>query len=384
MNITHLIHSLDPAGGGPPVVAACHAGALALGGESVTLVSCGDADRRQQVDDFVQTIPGLDRVRLLPFKGSAGGVKQSLRRVFETSDVIHMHGVWEPVLPTAAAVARSMNKPYIVTPHGMFKPWAIHHKRLKKKLALLLGYRRMVKRAAALHYLNTDEHTLSQREVSTDTGVVIPNGIFLEEVDSGLEKLAFRPTVAGLGDRPYVLFLSRLHHVKGIDYLTQAFERVAAVNQDACLVLVGPDGGREAAVRAWVRDQRLEDRVFLTGPIYGPMKHAAIREASCFCLPSRQEGFSIAILEALASRCPVVISDACHFPEVAQADAGYVVPADPARIADAILKLVSDPASARQTGERGRALIEARYTWASIADQLKALYRDCIASAQKS
>lgn len=75
----------------------------------------------------------------------------------------------------------------------------------------------------------------------------------------------------------------------------------------------------------------------LVGPIYGRDKYAALVDATCFCLSSRQEGFSMAILEAMACGIPVVISENCHFPEVAQARAGLVVPLNADAVAEALL-----------------------------------------------
>ena len=91
----------------------------------------------------------------------------------------------------------------------------------------------------------------------------------------------------------------------------------------------------------------LNEHVHLIGALYGEGKYATLRSASCFCLPSRQEGFSIAILEAMACRLPVVISEACHFPEVAQCGAGRVVRLEPAEIATALREVLQDRDAAR-------------------------------------
>jgi glycosyltransferase involved in cell wall biosynthesis len=98
-------------------------------------------------------------------------------------------------------------------------------------------------------------------------------------------------------------------------------------------------------------------------------------DSCCFCLPSRQEGFSLAITEALGCRCPVVISEGCHFPEVAEAGAGWVTPLGAAPTAKALEEaLAMSPEQASSMGEKGRNLVLSRFTWPKIAEATLAAY----------
>ena len=112
-----------------------------------------------------------------------------------------------------------------------------------------------------------------------------------------------------------------------------------------------------------------------TGLLTGNDKLAALACADVFVLPSHSDVLGIAVLEALAARLPVVISEGCEFPEVAEHGAGFVVEADEKPVAEAISALLSDPELRSRMGDRGRKLVTEHYTWQATASNIAALYR---------
>jgi glycosyltransferase involved in cell wall biosynthesis len=174
---------------------------------------------------------------------------------------------------------------------------------------------------------------------------------------------------------PYLLFLGRLHPGKGCDLLGEAFGRIATRYPDLHLVALGPDHGAAATLTAAAARHHYSARLHLPGPRFGPAKHTALHHARAFCLPSRHEGHSIATLEALAHARPVVISHACHFPEVTTARCGLITPLDPVAIAQALTTLFDDPPAAEAMGARGRQWVLAHHTWDHIAARTIHLYR---------
>ena len=114
----------------------------------------------------------------------------------------------------------------------------------------------------------------------------------------------------------------------------------------------------------------LSSRVHLPGMLTGPAKFAALRNAACFCLPSRQEGFSNAVVEALAARTPVGISTECHFPEVQEVGAGRVFPLTVDAIEETLHQLLTvSPSQREQMGYAARRFVEKSHTWKQIADK---------------
>ncbi len=370
MKILHVVPSLDPAGGGPPRIAAALAGATARLGHAVTLATYGG-----------RSIPVPDGVTVERLAAPPGRVdrllgrsaRQAMDGLVRGFDVVHTHDVWTPLSRAAMAAAAAAGVPFVVLPNGMLDPWSLRQKAWKKRPVLALGLRRLLNRAAFVHVGNADEERGVRLAGVTAPTVVVPNGVDPGEFEAPPTGDAFRADHPAVAGRPYVLFLSRLHFKKGLDYLAAAFAVVAPKHPDVQLVVAGPDDGAAEPFRAAVAAAGLTDRVHLTGPIFGVGRYSAMAGAAAFCLPSRQEGFSIAILEAMACGTPVVISDACHFPEVVTAGAGEVVPLDAAAVAAALDRVLSDSNRAAM-GRAGRAMVFERYTWPIVAGQLVAAY----------
>jgi glycosyltransferase involved in cell wall biosynthesis len=384
MHILHIIGSLDPASGGPAAAALRLAAAQAELGHEVGIVAPREPDAERRLEGAIARVPGRGRIRRISPPGAERffRLEPLLRRsawnaIAAEADILHLHGVWEPMLLAAAAAARRAGKPYVLEPHGMLDRWSLGEKASKKRIALALGFRRMIRRAAYIHALNDDEVRLMGVVGASPSPprLVIPNGVFMEEIEPLPSEGTFRRMHPALSGRRYVLFLSRLHSKKGLDHLLGAFRRIAPLHPEVDLVVAGPDGGEEERFRRDVATAGLVPRVHLVGALWGADKIAAFVDAACFCLPSRQEGFSMAITEALACGTPVVISRECRFPEVATEGAGEVLPLDPDAFADALDGLLSSPVRAARMGRAGRALVKAAYTWPVIARRTVAAYR---------
>ena len=226
--------------------------------------------------------------------------------------------------------------------------------------------------AAFLHVGNIDEQKAIEGLGLTAPREMIPNGVFLEEFATMPPKGVFYAKHPELQGQPFILFLSRIHFKKGLDYLADAFAAVARQRPDVRLVVAGGDGGYQATFEKMIAGHGLTDRTHLVGPLYGEQKLAAFNDAACFCLPSRQEGFSIAITESLACGTPAVVSRDCHYPEVEQVGAGAVTALDAASTATGLLKVLAG--NRADMGSRGRELVRARFNWPAVAQATFAVY----------
>lgn len=351
LHLLHVLQTLDPASGG--VAAACSR----FASEQVKF--------GREVRVFARH-PGP-----ATFNGPPAA-ESRLAAAVAAADCLHLHGVWDPVVFRAARLARRAGKPYVLTPHGMLDPWCLRQSRLKKVVALRLGYRAMLDRAAVLHALTSDEAGSFRALGLTARVEIVPNGVSLADADPPADVAPF--DVPGLGGRPYVLFLGRLHFKKGLDFLGDAFAILARRLPEVHLVVAGPDEGARSDFTRRVAIGGLTARVHVVGPLIGAAKWAALRGAACFCLPSRQEGFSVAVLEAMACGTPVVISPECHFPEVGSHGAGIVVPLDAGALADALAGILVNPPTRMAMGTSARNLVRDRYAWDRVVEQMNVVY----------
>jgi glycosyltransferase involved in cell wall biosynthesis len=289
------------------------------------------------------------------------------------ADVVHIHAVWEDAQYQAARAACRAGVPVVWTPHGLFEPWSLRKSRWRKKLYFAIRLRSLLPNAAALHFTSQRECELVAPLRLGPPAIIEPNGIDLTEFDALPPPGTFRALYPALADKPIVLFLGRLHYKKGLQLLIPAFARLK--QRDAMLVIAGPDSdGYQAVVEKLIEGHGLQNRAIFTGMLEGTKKIAAMADAALFVLPSYQENFGIAVVEAMAAGTPPIISDGVDIHgEIADARAGAVIsvhcPAQQSieQLAAAIALWLADPDLRRQTGQRARAHVFQRFGWGRIA-----------------
>lgn len=375
----HVVHSLHPSGGGVPMVAVQVAAAQAEAKALVHLHCLRPAAEPPSADDdlavVLEGLPGLELVQLHRHS-SIRLMRQSLRSLAEVPSVFHLHGVWDLPLLVAARAADRGRRPYVVTPHGMLDPWSLGQSRWKKRAALLFAHRRLLNRAAFIQALNEDEKRLMAPLRLWSRVEVVPNGVHLPDMTPERARAVLAQIDSQLESGMFFLFLARLHYKKGLDILMDAYERLPESPPPWPLVIAGPDDGMGAEIRRRAEAGGFPGRVILPGPQYGETKAALLQTAGAVVLPSRQEGFSLTILEAMAAGVPVIISDQCHFSEVALNQAGRVVPVDVSAFRESMLNtLCIGPEARRSQGSNGRRLVETGFTWGNVAKELLGLYR---------
>ncbi len=357
----HCCNGLDPKrdGGMVPSILGM-TGALARRGEPITIVTPTPSRL-----DGMAVPPGI---RLF---GPEVDFLDSIR----SADVVHFHGLWQAQTRRGAREARLANVPYLVAAHGMAEPWALRHKALKKKIYTALVEGKNLRRASCLHALSRPEigHL---RAIAPRTPVaLVPNGVDLAPFDGLPPRSALEAEFPELRGKFVLLFFGRVHVKKGLDLLAKALASVEADHPDLHVLLAGNDDGALAPFLAEAEALGVRDRITVVGHVSGERARQVWAAADAFVLPSYSEGFSMAILEALACRLPTLVTTACHFPDLKTADGGIVVEPTEEGVTLGLRELIERSDEQRASLARnGRRLVESRYTWDQQADRLSAVY----------
>ncbi|MDX2214504.1 MAG: hormogonium polysaccharide biosynthesis glycosyltransferase HpsP [Oculatellaceae cyanobacterium bins.114] len=394
LRILQIVPSISLVYGGPSQMVLGFSGALARQGAEVTILttdSNGDAgqapldvplDRPVSQDGYQ-----IRYFRCSPFRRYkfSLGLLQWLASHAREFDLAHIHALFSPVSSVAATVARSQKLPYLLRPLGTLDPADLQKKRRLKQIYAALLERPNLAGAAAIHFTSDQEAKVSERFGVTTRDLVLPLGVSLPQVHSF--DGASTDVLAELGipgDRPRVLFMSRIDPKKGLDLLIPALEQLLKEGLQFHLILAGAnpqDPTYETKIHTQIKTSPLGQHATITGFVTGDAKTALLQNADLFVLPSYYENFGIAVAEAMAVGIPVVISDQVHiWQEVQAADAGWVstctVESLTAQLRDAL-----DNANERQRrGALAQTHALKHYSWDAIAQQTLRAYQQILAS----
>jgi glycosyltransferase involved in cell wall biosynthesis len=306
-------------------------------------------------------------------------MRKRLEDLVPNVDVVHTHLPFIYPSYAAAHSAFRHNKPLFFHQQGVFDPQRLRFRALKKSIYLAAVEKPIMRRATTLIALTKAEIDSYRRLGITTRCRVVPNGVDVRAhrmKSTGLERRFGIPESG-----PVILFLGRIHPIKGPGRLIDAFIRIHRDIPDATLVIAGPDEWNlEAGYRDSIRNAGLQERVKFPGMISGEDKLDLLARADLFSLPSDGEGFSYAVLEALASGTAVCLSPGCHFDEVEDAGCGRVVPNDVNLIAQVMLEMLADRQQLAAMGRAARALVEKKYDWELVTNQMIDVYEEGLAS----
>lgn len=367
MRVLSVVTLVTPTGayGGPVRVAANQARALRERGHDVTVMAGSTG--------FGRTPPGdLDGVpvqlfgahRLVPRTGFAGlAAPAMLRRLAQTVrryDVVHVHLARDLVTLPAALLALAAGVPVVLQCHGMIDDSTARLARLADPL--LTG--RALSGAARILYL-----TPAERDALAG---LLGNEATLQHLPNGV------PAVDLVADpaTPEVLYLARLAARKRPALFVHVADQLQHEFPDHRWRLVGPDEGEGPAVRAAIA--RTTADVVWEGPLAPAATSARMSRAGVLVLPSVDEPYPMAVLEAMSVGLPVIVTDSCGLaPLVAAAGAGLVTDEQPASLAAAVRQLLADPDRAAAMGATARQTARTDLGMESVAAQLEEVYRSC-------
>jgi glycosyltransferase involved in cell wall biosynthesis len=315
MRILHLIRSVDPSHGGPIEGVKNLGAANARAGHVVEVATLDSCDA-----SFVAKFP-MPLHCFGPSFGKYGFTPRLvpwLRQHRNDFDAVVVNGLWQFNAYGAYLALHGTNTPYYIYPHGMLDPWfqrAYPLKHLKKAIYWRLIQHRIITAARALFFTCEEERILARkgfypyrcREMVVNYGTSIP------KLTSGQRDLFFEQ-FPETRDKRCLLFVGRIHEKKGCDLLIRAFQsalrEARQETADWHLIIAGPDqSGLAKNLKTLASELGVAGRITWTGMLSGDLKWGAFQAAEAFVLPSHQENFGIAVVEALGCGLPVLISN---------------------------------------------------------------------------
>jgi len=393
VRILHIIASLSPSTGGPVEACLGICRELAKCGHEVSIYTTdyGQSGTGRATDiECPLDVPVYENgVEIRFFAGRGRGrytlslkLLRALYAKIPAVNIVHIHSIYLFHSTVGAYLCRHFGVPYVVKPHGTLAPYLRQRHRMRKWLHEMMVERWSFRSAAAIQFTAAEEMALATNsrfgkwlfEGTVGNGVVIPEAFEPGAPGADIDGLLRR--FPELGGKRIILFLGRINLIKGLDILASAFAQLCRKRDDIHLLIAGPDNeGYGLQVKEWLRAGNVLDRVTFAGMLRGAYKNAAFEIAEMFVLPSYSENFGIAVVEAMASGLPVIVSDRVNiWREIVDATAGLVIKCDADELATAMSTLLFDSELCRSMGYQGRRLVERSFTWQVVGGQMIELY----------
>jgi glycosyltransferase involved in cell wall biosynthesis len=383
LKILYVIPSLSVLTGGPAKVAYEYCRELVRKGCLATIYTTNHG--QEIINNKNDNIVNRDGVNIYYFNLNhpknyffSFSLTKALYENIQNFDIVHIHSIWlYPTLITSL-FCRKFGVPYLIKCAGALSSNTYKKRSLKKQIYLSILEKKSLKNAAAIHYVSSDEKTDSAISSINNNSLVIPNGIHFDDLLPTSNEDSFFKEYPATKNKKIILFLARIHPIKGLDRLIRAFSTVVRQYSNAHLLVVGPDDGYQKSIESNLDTLGIRNNVTFTGLITGRDKIKILYKSDIFCLPSYHEAQSISILEAMGCGLPVIISPECKFNEIQEAGAGIVFDNSDENLSKSLLLLLNDYDLRKKMGRNAKKLVEKKYTWDKVAEQMINEYQKII------
>ena len=288
--------------------------------------------------------------------------------------VVHDHGIWLASNHAVAVASEELGLTRVVSPRGMLSKWSLGRRHLMKQVMLRLYQHRDLKSASGFQATSHAEADDIRAMGLKQPIAIIPNGV------------AFPQTIpARTSTANQMLCLSRLHPVKGLANLLNAFHQ-SGLAKSWTLSLVGPDeNGHRGELESLAKELRLSNSVVFMGPCNDSEKWTLFANSDLFVLPSFTENFGISIAEAMAAGIPVITTKGTPWQILEKKSLGWW--AEPS--VDALKRSMIDatnlsPADRVEMGHRASEYARESFSWGNVGEKMVEFYRWLLGGAHES
>lgn len=286
-------------------------------------------------------------------------------------DLVHVNTCWLPLCGMMALWVKKVGYKVILSPHGMLEPYIMRRHYITKKIPAILMYqKRALRNSDVIHVTAESEKTTILNLGWNQNIYVIPNCVRVKSIK--VKKDWHR--------KKKILFLSRIHVKKGINFLIEAVAQLKDRLQGYTVTIAGP-GEQDyiTELTNYAKEKHVADIIEFIGPVFGHAKWPLFIQADIFVLPTHSENFGIVIPEALASGTPVITTHGTPWEELPRERCGWWVPIGTEGLTTALeeyLRLSDE--ELMEMGQNGRRLVIDKYSDNAIACQFIDMYKKII------
>lgn len=291
----------------------------------------------------------------------------SLSRKACLVDVVHNHSLWSMVNVAAGLVVPGKRAALVASPRGTLSDWALRRSGAVKRILWPLQ-RQVLLRADLLHATSEVERQEIRAQGFTAPVVVLSNGI----------DLPIMPPAKSIAseDQRTLLYLSRIHPIKGLDRLLQAWKLLQTSHPRWRLQIVGTGEPAHVLAVQRIADKLGVQRVLFSGPLYAAAKSQAYFASDLFVLPTHSENFGMVVAEALAHGCPAIVSRGAPWSAMEKMQCGWWIENDVQTLISTLdIAMRLSRQQLTEMGLRGRAWMERDFGWTAIGKQMSEAYR---------
>ena len=364
MKIIHYIPSFDRTWGGTSTYMQVLAKPLGELAEVHILTHASDNPLPME-NCKVHDIP-----RFRPFSGTwketVGGLLNSIK-----PDVVHINCCWTPDCAMIQRLAQKQGYKVVLTPHGMLEPWIIQRHYWTRKVPALWLYQRAAIQKADCIQATAESERDNLLKLGYNSNIkVVKLGIDADGIEM---KKSWKKT-------RQILFLSRVHVKKGINFLIEAAAELRSELQGYKIIVAGEgDAAYVAEMQQMISNRGLQDIVQLIGGVYGDEKWRLFQTSDFFVLPTHSENFGLAIAESLASGTPVITTVGTPWNDLNSSHAGAWIEIGTQPLVATLRQFLALSDEELETmGRNGRKLIETKYSAKVMAEEMMEVYQSIV------
>jgi glycosyltransferase involved in cell wall biosynthesis len=378
MKILFIIPSYEPAWGfGGTVTATVNlCKELVKKGHDVTVFTLNaDADgsflnvetNKEQIRDGVKV--WYFSCNILPKKSFySSNLIKKLKNSIKEFDIVNMSAIWQFLGYKAYKICKKNNIPYIVTPHSSLMKHAFYNigNQVIKQLYWNLFGKKVVFNAIALHYLSYGEYEESKDIANNNNFFIVPNGIDIDKYKiNENKKNDIRKKYNIKNDEILLLYLGRIHSKKNIDLILKSLPVLLENNIEFKFMIVGNIEEKlyYNDLLNIIRNLKLKEYVIWIGAVKNNEVKYYYSSSDLMVLPSKIEGVSMALTEAMANALPLFISNrVANYKEIEKDNCGIVVEPILNDVKYKLLECLKNKEKLRLLGKNALISVKGRYS----------------------